>query len=137
VSDTDKIARVERILGRGADHGVRVQPTDQEARRLVGRPTAQGGRDTDEASGRERPLVTPDLRGFRRPDWLAELAHEGRPVSELLAAVADRVMERPDEEHLRIAEKVLNDVGRRPEGAAAVRAQLTQELVGRVLAGGG
>jgi hypothetical protein len=144
VPDNDGLTRLRDAARRAgiADVAARPAMTEVDAQRFVRRATREGpGRPLEVVPPRflGRAAATADLTGavrFRRPEWIAELTHARKPVADVIDAVAARVLERPNEQNLRTAEVVLNDIGRREDGAQVLRDKVTQDVVDRLIAGG-
>lgn len=70
---------------------------------------------------------------YQRPDWVAELAHKGVSVAEMLDEVHRRVLDDPHEETLIAAEMVVNDIARLPDGPALVARYVSADLISKLV----
>lgn len=140
--DDEGRARFETALGKvtgGREADVRIQPDERQLARLRVRPMASGpGRPSEVVPSaflqRQLQAAGPEasLPGFRRPQWVAEMAHRGAPPKEVLGEVARRSLENPTEAMLREAQIIVNDLGRMSGGGELVRGQVSQELIDKL-----
>jgi len=70
---------------------------------------------------------------FWLPDRIRQMTKRLRPPEFVKAMIAD-VMRNPRGDALVVARALFNELGRHPEGARAVRAGLTPEILGRAMA---
>jgi hypothetical protein len=86
---------------------------------------------------RESSSIGTGLAKFRRPDWIAKLAKAKAQPAPVVDELHARVSKQPDEASLREAHVILNDIGRLPDGGRLVREKVTQQVVDRLIEGGG
>jgi hypothetical protein len=77
--------------------------------------------------GRTRQSIQPNLASV--PEWLWQLPLDKRSPESIIEEVIKRVMEKPDEFHLRLAQVVLTELGRDPKVAALLSHRLTPEVL--------
>jgi hypothetical protein len=77
----------------------------------------------ERAAGPDRP-VRPEP-----PDWFIDMLKRGASPSEILEKLRDRVLENED---LRQAQNIINDIGRLPGSGRLLRSFVTQDILNRL-----
>jgi hypothetical protein len=67
---------------------------------------------------------------FRLPDWVLEQLRANSSAEEILRMLTGRVLNRAS--NLHEAQRILNDLGQRPTGGAAVKQFVTQDIITRL-----
>ena len=69
-------------------------------------------------------------RPFRAPRWVREKISAKAGYAEIVATLRERLLR--GESDLHEAQRILNDIGRRPGGGAVVKRAVTQSIVARL-----
>lgn len=78
-------------------------------------------------------IVSPTEKRVLQPHWARRIIGENGGYAEILQEAASRALKTPNEATLVEVYAVLNDVGRDPASADALRKVLTQENLDRIL----
>jgi hypothetical protein len=111
----------KRSLLRPGNGGGRTTPPSQEVILFQQRQAAKS---------RPAFLVSPPVV----PDWIGQMPPEKRNPEAIIDEVIQRAAAQPDEQNLRLAQIVLNELGRDPKVTALIRAKLTPDVMLKVMA---
>jgi hypothetical protein len=70
------------------------------------------------------------------PDWVRQHVDQGGTVDELVQKVIERVRQNPHADMLLEAQAIFNELGRSAEGTAAVRQQVSSDVVRKIATSG-